>query len=144
MVTERSVSSRPLTDVALPTKEAGEPTEAFQPVALDYLTKAATTPKGGKEHRSNLDVEFAHALSKIHKGDRFLFDAGGPKLEHIHQGGMGDCFCVAPLGAFLHRDPQAVIRLFALGKNGKVHVTLGGGREIEIPVLTDAEFVLAG
>ena len=55
---------------------------------------------------------------------------------------MGDCFCLAPLGAMVHRDPHEVASLFAVEPDGHVLVQFGGGT-VRVAPPTDAEFALA-
>jgi hypothetical protein len=71
-----------------------------------------------------------------------LFATGWPKLEGIRQGRMGDCFCLAPLGAMVRRDPREVAALFEVEADGHVLVQFGGGT-VRVAAPTDAEFALA-
>jgi hypothetical protein len=71
-----------------------------------------------------------------------LFATGLPKLETIHQGRMGDCFCLAPLGALVHRSPREAASLFEVEADGNVLVHFGGGI-VRVAAPTDAEFALA-
>jgi hypothetical protein len=71
-----------------------------------------------------------------------LFATGLPRLDAIHQGRMGDCFCLAPLGAMIHRDPREVAALFEVEADGRVLVQFGGGG-VSVAAPTDAEFALA-
>ena len=57
--------------------------------------------------------------------NRNLFVGGLPKLETIHQGRLGNCFCLAPLGAMVHRNPAEVAARFTLATNGNYSVRLG-------------------
>lgn len=56
---------------------------------------------------------------------RELFITGGPKLESVHQGKLGNCFTLAPIGAMLGRDPQQVAGMFSAETNGTYRVKLG-------------------
>jgi hypothetical protein len=71
-----------------------------------------------------------------------LFATGLPRLDTIRQGRMGDCFCLAPLGAMVHRDPHEVASLFEVEADGHVLVQFGGGT-VRVAAPTDAEFALA-
>jgi thiol-disulfide isomerase/thioredoxin len=70
-----------------------------------------------------------------------LFASGLPQLNTIRQGRMGDCFCLAPLGAMVHRDPREVASLFSTQTNGRVRVEFGGGAVSVVPP-TEAECVM--
>ena len=50
--------------------------------------------------------------------NRTLFAGGLPRLETIHQGELGNCFCLAPLGAMVYRKPAHVAEMFSLQTNG--------------------------
>ncbi len=72
---------------------------------------------------------------------RELFVSGMPKLETIHQGKLGNCFCLAPLGAMVHRDPRQVAGLFSPQEDGRYRVTLGK-QTVRIAPPTDAEIAM--
>lgn len=74
--------------------------------------------------------------------NRVLFAAGPPRLESIHQGRLGNCFCLAPLGALVHRDPQGVMDMFAPATNGQYRVRLGRQTVLVDPP-TDGEIALS-
>ncbi len=128
-----------LKKIATPTKTVTTPPT----LTVDYLLSAADKPAGGKAKGSDLDAKFAAALARIEKADRRLFAPGGPKVDAIHQGGMGDCFAIAPLGAMVHRDPAAVTKMFEQKPDGSVRVAFAGGA-VTVPPLTDGEFASAG
>jgi hypothetical protein len=67
-----------------------------------------------------------------------LFDASPPRLETIHQGHLGDCFCLAPIGAMVHRDPSEVATMFSMSDENHYVVRFGTGSVI-VPMPTDAE-----
>jgi hypothetical protein len=73
--------------------------------------------------------------------NRVLFADGLPKLETIHQGELGNCFCLAPLGALVHRDPAQVAEMFSALTNGDFSVRLGK-KTVEIAPPTDAEIAM--
>ncbi len=59
---------------------------------------------------------------------RELFVSGLPQLSTIRQGVMGNCFCLAPLGAMVYRDPEEVASWFEVQSNGNVLVKMAAGR----------------
>lgn len=71
-----------------------------------------------------------------------LFASGLPRLTTIHQGRMGNCFCLAPLGAMVYRDPREVAAWFEIQSNGNVLVKMPAGA-VEVPPPTDAELAFA-
>jgi hypothetical protein len=70
-----------------------------------------------------------------------LFVNGSPRLETIHQGKLGNCFCLAPLGAMVERDPKQVASMFSEQTNGNYCVKLGK-QNVEIAPPTDAEIAM--
>ncbi len=85
---------------------------------------------------------FREGLQRISGAtNRALFAEGLPKLETIHQGKLGNCFCLAPLGAMVHRDPAQVAAMFAVTTNGNYCVRFGK-KSVEVPPPTDAEIAM--
>jgi thiol-disulfide isomerase/thioredoxin len=70
-----------------------------------------------------------------------LFASSLPQLSTVRQGRMGDCFCLAPLGAMIHRDPREVASLFSVQADGRVRVEFGGGA-VSVAPPTDAELAM--
>ncbi len=73
--------------------------------------------------------------------NRNLFAEGLPRLETIHQGKLGNCFCLAPLGAMVSRDPRQVAAMFVVETNGNYRVRLGQ-KNVEVAPPTDAEIAM--
>jgi hypothetical protein len=85
---------------------------------------------------------FAVGLYQVANRDAALFETGRPRLEAISQGMVGNCFCLAPLGAMVARDALDVARMFQPWPGGGHRVAFGNGKTVTIPPLTDAELVL--
>jgi hypothetical protein len=113
--------------------------------ALPLLTVAnirelAASPPA--TNRPNLPRLYGESLKRISGvTHRELFASGLPQLDTIHQGRMGDCFCLAPLGAMIHRSPNEVAALFSVLADGNVRVQFGGG-PVVVPPPTDAELAM--
>lgn len=107
---------------------------------LANLEKLVPASKG-KDGVPDTEAMFNAALEKIGTTSD-LFDPGRLSLDNLAQGKLGDCFCLAPLGALLHRDPQDVVRMFSVTNDAHVSVTLGGSRVLRVPFPTDAERAL--
>ena len=59
-----------------------------------------------------------------------LFPSGGPKMEDVHQGGIGDCWLVASLASIVNNNPKAIENIMKDNpEDGTVDVTLQ--REME-------------
>jgi hypothetical protein len=67
-----------------------------------------------------------------------LFASSLPRLEMIHQGHLGDCFCLAPIGAMVHRDPQEVASMFSVEDQNHCVVKIGA-EPVTVTLPTDAE-----
>lgn len=86
---------------------------------------------------------YFRALTRIDRvTHRELFVSGLPQLQTIHQGAMGNCFCLAPLGAMVHRDPREVAAWFETQTNGNILVKMASGA-VSVPPPTDAELAFA-
>ena len=107
------------------------------------ITHLVETEKPGVTTAPNYDSLFKAALTKITTYNRELFATGVPKLDMLHQGRLGDCFCLAPLGAMIHRDPQQVVHMFTPQKDGDYQVQFGSGSPVTMHSLTDAEIALS-
>ena len=97
----------------------------------------AQKPKAGEPDLNGL---YASSVARIGKARRELFGDGPPDLNAVHQGKTGDCFCLAPLGALVSRDPAAgcaAARPFR-------PVSAGDGRRTVRIVLTYSEMAISG
>ncbi|MBE2287499.1 MAG: peptidase C2 [Prosthecobacter sp.] len=118
-------------------------TKSFKlpPLTLGAIRQLVPKPQG-REDLPDLEEMFASALNSIDSSTSELLVPAKLGLDCLEQGKLGDCFCLAPLGAMLHRDPAEVVRMFGQGNDGFVSVTLGGGRVFRVPFPTDAERAL--
>ncbi len=121
------------------------------PVSLDKLNEMASVavPKSGSPVTAttppNVNRFFGEASAKISKTKRSLFSSDcPPRLDAVRQGKLGDCFCLAPLGAMLARDPQEVAKRFHADPKDpeKYEVTIGT-HVIPVMLPTDAEIALS-
>ncbi|WP_395738789.1 hypothetical protein [Prosthecobacter sp.] len=111
------------------------------PLTLENIQKLTPKPQEQKD-TPDFDGMFESALRKIEASPPKLLELSKLNLESLEQGKLGDCFCLAPLGAMLGRRPVEVAKMFALTGDGQVTVTLGGGRALTVPFPTDAERAL--
>jgi hypothetical protein len=92
----------------------------------------------------NFASSFSRGLRRLQDTKRDLFVDPTPDLDKVHQGPLGNCYFVAAVGAFVHRDPTAVQKLVQPGRGGRFDVKFGDGRTITVLPLTDAEIALSG
>lgn len=88
---------------------------------------------------------FVQCLTRIEKTDRDLFKSErGVTIDHCHQGPLGDCFLVAPLGGLAKRNPAAFKDMITplTGDEG-YNVKFGNGRTVRVSPLTDAEIAIS-
>jgi len=111
------------------------------PLTLANIQKLVANPKG-KKAVPDLEDMFDSALLRIDAETPQLLDISKLNLGSLEQGKLGDCFCLAPLGAMLDSRPAEVAKMFAVSGDGRVTVTLGGGRVLKVPFPTDAERAL--
>ncbi len=118
-----------------PSKEViKEPTKDASKVAVKETPKELPIPKFESLYKS--------ALDKIHSTNHELFVAGSPKLESISQGHLGDCFLLVSLGTCAYRDPARLTKMMQPAADGKVAVTLGSEKHLEMNLPTDAEIAI--
>ena len=70
------------------------------------------------------DMEREKSLKVKSMNDMPLFSAGGPKMEDIQQGEIGDCWLVASLASIVKSDPKTIENIMKDNKDGTVDVTL--------------------
>jgi hypothetical protein len=101
-------------------------------------TLVADAPEKGQP---NLPSMFDFGLKRITSTNRTLFGAsegGQPRLETIHQGKLGNCFCLAPLGALVQGRPAVMASMFRPQPDGSYEVKLGQ-QSVHVQPPTDAE-----
>ena len=105
--------------------------------SLEELANAKST-----KNSPNLAAMYKAAYLQMPKDPSVLFTAGTPKLDVVRQGKLGDCFCLAPLGAMLARNPQEVAALFQRQPDNtyKVHI---GQQYVSVAAPTTAEIALS-
>lgn len=109
-------------------------------LTLDRIRQmAGYPPKGGEPSLSRLYSSSLRRIGGVTQRD--FFASGLPRLETIRQGEMGDCFCLAPLGAMIHRNPREVVSLFSCQTDGTVRVLFGSG-PVTVKAPTDAELAI--
>jgi hypothetical protein len=93
---------------------------------------------GPSKDRPDLEGMFRNGRERIEEAHRDLFASGAPRLDTIHQGRLGNCYCLAPLGAVLCLAPERVSGMFALQSDGSFQVQFGP-RSVRVSPPTDAE-----
>jgi hypothetical protein len=107
------------------------------PLTFNNIRELASRPPA--KHQPNLARLYMEGLRRINSlTNGQLFASNLPRLETIRQGRIGDCFCLAPIGAMVHRDPREVASMFSTA--GEYHCVVRiGGESIVVPLPTDAE-----
>ncbi len=97
-----------------------------------------------KERQSHyaFDVYFLAAKVKIAKESRELFPEGMPKLSAIHQGNIGDCHFLGPLGSMVFRMPGEVKEMIHGDQEHGYIVRFPRRQPVKITSPTDTELGL--
>ncbi len=103
----------------------------------------ATAPASPPKKAPNFASSYTRSLQRIRSTPRTLFGDDTPDLDGCRQGPLGNCWFVAGVGAFVHRDPEAAKRLIAEVDGGYV-VTFGNGQQEQVAALSPAELALCG
>ncbi len=106
-------------------------------LSFDFLLHP---PKG--EGAPNFEKDFLAAQSRISGATRVLFTPGAPTLDAIHQGSLGDCFFLAPVGALVHRDPEFIRHKFVTYDDGSFDVKFPGDRREHYSRITDVQIAI--
>ncbi len=113
----------------------------YEPITRVALAQyAAARKKRQKPDGPPYDHYFDAALKRISNAGLDLFRDPPPKLGSIRQGPLGDCYFIAPLGALLHRSPEAVRKMIQLHDDGTYCVTFGNRRTVRVAAPTETEF----
>ncbi|HEY3863573.1 MAG TPA: redoxin domain-containing protein [Verrucomicrobiae bacterium] len=138
---EDSANTGPAAAALAALKRAARSTNYTLPaLTLSNICEFAAAPSA--TNRPDFRSMFKAGLRRITSiTNHELFASGLPQLSTVHQGRMGDCFCLAPLGAMIHRDPSEVAALFSIQEDGRVRVEFGGG-PVSVAPPTDAELAM--
>ncbi len=104
------------------------------PEGLTHVPKTKESPK--------LEAMFNEGRKRIANIRRELIVEDLPSLLKLHQGDMGNCFSLAPLGCILSRDPEQVKAMFRQNDDGTYDVKIGK-KFIHVAAPTDAEIALS-
>lgn len=124
LVADPQIIHRAAAAVAALKRASRSRTLKVPPLTPPHLAAMATNKPAASQ--PDFARMYREGLTRLPKADGAkLFASGLPRLETIHQGKLGNCFCLAPLGAMVHRDPRQVAALFALQADGRYRLTLG-------------------
>jgi hypothetical protein len=140
LVADPQITNQVAAAVAALKRASRSRTIKLPPLTLESISALATNKPGA----GNPDFArmYREGLSRVGNAPhRELFASGLPRLETIHQGKLGNCFCLAPLGAMVHRSPKQVADMFSLQDDGTCRVRLGKQVVLVTPP-TDAELAM--
>lgn len=110
------------------------------PLTKQAIVDLASSPP--KKDVPNLPVMFSGGSKRIDSVKRVLFASGKPRLETIHQGHLGNCFSLAPLGAIAASRPGYITsEMIRELPGGKFEVKLGK-ETFRVTAPTDAELAM--
>jgi hypothetical protein len=135
-VADRQITNENAAAVAALKRASRQTKIVLPPLTLENITALTA------QRQPDLSQMFRDGLRRIAGAtNRNLFTEGLPKLETIHQGRLGNCFCLAPLGAMVHRNPAQVAEMFSAESNGNYCVRFGSKSVVVAPP-TDTEIAL--
>ena len=110
---------------------------------LTHGNLTAAARRDQDDHAAHFAADYGGFARHIAKAPRkVLATPDAPVLDGMAQGRLGDCYFVSAVGAAVHRNPQAVRKMFREHPDGSVDVTFPGGRTVRVGKLTDAEVAL--
>lgn len=113
------------------------------PVTLAMVAKYEADKAAGKvEDDEDYDQWFREYQGKLASTARELFPQKVPRVSAVKQGDLGDCFCVAMIGAAVARDPQELVRAISQNRDGTYTVRFAGAATVTIRPPTDTEIAI--
>jgi hypothetical protein len=111
-------------------------------IAKQSGQKLASVDDEQAKEKGTLITYYHSAYNRITKVNRELFPKGKPTLDAVNQGKLGDCFCLAPLGAMCFRDPEDIVHRIHKKPDGSFDVKIGK-ETFNVHAPTDAEIALS-
>jgi len=115
------------------------PTEMTQ----DYFATLAKHHPNRQPDEPPFAEKYLKALQHIKNTKQVLFVDGDPSLKTFHQGALGDCFFLAPLGAVVARNPGDVRTMINQNPDSSYTITFTQQTPIQVAGLTDTEIALS-
>ena len=111
-----------------------EDEEQTNALTLDEALTLANNPQVQK----NISGKAWHIVAI----DHVLFAPGDPNLQTFHQGGIGDCYLLAVIGAFVFQHPEAVRKMIHEQDDGTYLIQFGSGKAVTVGPATDSELIM--
>lgn len=110
------------------------------PLTLANLRDLATRPL--PKDWPNFGAMFTGGQQRIAAVRRVLFASGQPRLETVHQGRMGNCFSLAPLGAIAFHRPDFIAKEMIRELPDVRYEVRLGQTTVQVSAPTDTELAL--
>ncbi|MBI1332124.1 MAG: hypothetical protein GC165_04505 [Armatimonadetes bacterium] len=120
----------------------------YKPVVF-RATKGSTAQEKKEQRKAftsnpgSLQGTFVAGYRKLSRMTQTPLFADSPELSDIRQGGLSDCYMLAPLGALVHRNPSDVKNMIVPNSNGYT-VKFADGQTVQVSLLTDTELAMVG
>jgi hypothetical protein len=111
-------------------------TRAFTLADIDAMERQLAE---GQKLDRNFVGYFTAGTKKLEEQPRELFVEGLPRISAIRQDSTTDCYFLSATGALAQVNPQAIVRLIALNRDGSFTVSFPGRPAIRVPAPTDSE-----
>ncbi len=87
--------------------------------------------------------KYRSMVKKLSNLNQAIFSENEPSLIKIHQGPMGNCFMLAPVGSLVNLDPATIRKMIKVLPDRKVEVAFGASKILtDLP--TDVEIAMGG
>lgn len=93
--------------------------------------------------RSKMRRNYRRFAEHIDSVPRYPFTDRRPNLNSIAQGNLGDCYFVAPLGAYTRYRSSRIGQMIRQNRDGSYDVRFPSGKHVTVPALTDSQIALS-
>ncbi len=110
-------------------------------LTLDNIVALVPRPKDGRK-LPDFQAMYKGNLSRVKGNPRGFFTEKEVNLDDIHQGALGDCWCMAIVGWVAYHKPATVKEMFYIEANDHVLVKFPSGQSEKIATLSDGEIAV--
>lgn len=111
-------------------------------VTRSYIERYGRMPAEQRRAESDFDACFRICRDKIGKESRELFPEDMPRLSAVHQGNIGDCHFLAPVGSMVSKRPDELKAMIRGDQEHGYSVQFPRRQPIGVAPLTDTELGL--
>jgi hypothetical protein len=113
-------------------------------IETDTASRVSAVTSAAPTAPPKFDSLYRRGLGRIMGTGPEIFLFNDPRLDHVKQRHVSDCFFLAVVGAMIQRDPKTVRNMIQAQRDGSCIVTFPGKKPVRIPPLTDTQICLYG